>query len=107
MPADSAAVRPGRRPWGVLDADGRLLAKAVDREQGHWFGGRVVPASGVAGVAVAADVRGGGLGRAVLTRLLEAARDRGAVVSTLFRPLPCPTAASGGRRSGRRCTPRC
>ncbi|MFD0592990.1 GNAT family N-acetyltransferase [Catellatospora coxensis] len=50
-PEDFSLV-PGRVTWGVLDGD-RLIAKAVDREQGQWFGGRIVPTSGVAGVAVA------------------------------------------------------
>jgi predicted acetyltransferase len=95
MPPEWGDDRPGRHLWGVFDGDGRLLAKALDREQAHWFGGRSVPASGVAGVAVAAEARGGGLGRTVLTRLLAAARDRGAVISTLF-----PTTAVPYRRLG-------
>ena len=40
-------------PINLTDVDA-LVAKAVDRRQGHWFGGRLVPASGVAGVAVTA-----------------------------------------------------
>lgn len=82
--------RPGRHSWGVFDGGGRLVAKATDREQGHWFGGRLVPASGVAGVVVEPEVRGTGLARRVLTTLLEGARDRGAVISTLFRTNPAP-----------------
>src|SRR5204863_7225453 len=62
---------PGRHDWGAFDDRGRLVAKATDREQGHWFGGKLVPASGIAGVAVAPERRGEGLGRLVLTRLLE------------------------------------
>ena len=100
MPADAGAVRPGRHPWGVLDTDGRLLAKAVDREQSHWFGGRSVPASGIAGVAVAPDARGGGLSRAVLTRLLAEARERGAVISTLFPTTPVPYRRLGWEEVG-------
>ena len=100
MPADwMSRSHPGRQQWGIFDGD-RLLAKAVDREQGHWFGGRVVPASGVAGVAVAADVRGGGLGRQVLTRLLVGARERGAVISTLFHTTPFPYRRLGWEEVG-------
>lgn len=91
---------PGRHSWGVFDESGRLVAKAVDREQGHWFGGRVVPASGVAGVAVAAEVRGTGLARTVLTRLLAGARDRGAVISTLFDTIPFPYRRLGWEEVG-------
>ncbi|MEP6695632.1 MAG: GNAT family N-acetyltransferase [Pseudonocardiales bacterium] len=88
-------LRPGWQSYGAFDAAGRLVARAVDREQGHWFGGRLVSASGVAGVAAAAEARGTGLARRVLTALLEAARDRGAVISTLF-----PTTHGFYRRLG-------
>ena len=79
--------RPGRLNWGIFDS-GRLVAKATDREQGHWFGGRLVPACGIAGVAVEPELRGTGLAREVLTHLLTAARERGAVIATLFRTTP-------------------
>jgi predicted acetyltransferase len=100
MPADWTSDSPGRRTLGVFDPGGRLVAKAVDREQGQWFGGRVVPAAGVAGVAVAADLRGRGLGRLVLTRLLRDARERGAVISTLFDTTPAPYRALGWEEVG-------
>ncbi len=90
MPETPAEPPPGRRTWGIFGADGRLLAKAVDLAQGHWFGGRSVPASGIAGVAVAADQRGRGLSRRVITRLLADVRERGAVISTLFDTTPVP-----------------
>ncbi len=91
QPPDGAlGERPGRQSWGAFDSAGRLVAKAVDREQGHWFGGRLVPASGVAGVAVAPELRGTGLARRVLTALLGAARQRGAMISTLFPTVPDP-----------------
>jgi predicted acetyltransferase len=80
--------RPGRLNWGVFDDDGRLVAKASDREQSHWFGGRLVPACGIAGVATAPESRGSGLGRLVMTTLLRRARDRGAAIATLFRTSP-------------------
>src|SRR5689334_7675775 len=80
--------RPGRNDWGAFDDGGRLVAKATDREQAHWFGGRLVPASGIAGMAVAPEQRGTGFGRVVLTRLLEHARERGAAIATLFRTGP-------------------
>lgn len=94
------ADRPGRATWGVFDDAGRLLAKAVDLEQHNWFGGRLVPASGVAGVAVAPEWRGTGLARQVLGALLVAARDRGAVISTLFRTHPGPYRRLGYEEAG-------
>ncbi|WP_433796302.1 GNAT family N-acetyltransferase [Actinoplanes sp. CA-252034] len=100
MPEGWASDSPGRRTLGVFDAAGRLVAKAVDREQGQWFGGRVVPTCGVAGVATAAELRGRGLGRLVLTRLLQDARERGAVISTLFDTTPGPYRALGWEEVG-------
>jgi predicted acetyltransferase len=94
MPADWSSDTPGRHTWGGFE-QGRLVAKAVDREQGHWFGGRLVPACGVAGVAVEAEQRGRGLARRVLTRLLGGARERGGLVSTLFPTTPFPYRALG------------
>ncbi|WP_155375601.1 GNAT family N-acetyltransferase [Catellatospora vulcania] len=97
-PEDFSLV-PGRVAWGVLDGD-RLIAKAVDREQGQWFGGRIVPTAGIAGVAVAPEVRRGGLGREVLTRLLAGARERGAAISTLFPSTPHPYRRLGWEEVG-------
>src|SRR4051812_47543921 len=88
-PAGWHDERPGRVALGIF-RDGRLVAKATDREQGHWFGGRLVPACGIAGVVVAPELRGTGLARRVLTELFAVARARGAVIATLFRTSPAP-----------------
>jgi predicted acetyltransferase len=80
--------RPGRLDWAVFDESGRMIAKATDRIQSHWFGGRLVPGCGIAGVIVAPELRGRGLARLVLTHLLHEARARGATVATLFRTSP-------------------
>jgi predicted acetyltransferase len=74
--------------WGVADASGRLIARASDRPHQHWFGGRLVPASGLAGVAVAPEARGQQVAGAMLGALLAGARERGASVSALYRTLP-------------------
>ncbi|HEX5621484.1 MAG TPA: GNAT family N-acetyltransferase [Solirubrobacteraceae bacterium] len=92
--------RPGRVTWGVFDERGRLVAKAMDRDQGHWFGGRLVPATGLAGVATVPELRGAGLGRIALTRTLHAARERGAVIATLFRSGPRPYRSLGCEEVG-------
>jgi predicted acetyltransferase len=82
--------RPGRVTWGMFDAAGRLVAKTTDRAQSHWFGGRLVPATGLAGVVTVPELRRAGLGQRVLTHTLHAARERGAVIATLFRTSPVP-----------------
>jgi predicted acetyltransferase len=92
--------RPGRVTWGVFDEAGRLVAKAMDRDQGHWFGGRLVPATGLAGVVTVPELRGTGLGRMALTRTLHAAHERGAVIATLFRSGPGPYRSLGCEEVG-------
>jgi len=69
-PQNWGSPDPSRIAWGAFDGAGRLVAKAVDRQQAHWFGGRLVPASGVAGVAVTPELRGPRPMRHVLTPLL-------------------------------------
>jgi len=100
MPEDWKSDIPGRYTLGAFDGAGRLVAKAVDRAQEQWFGGRAVATSGVAGVAVAPELRGKGLARLVLTRLLAAARDRGAAISTLFPTVPFPYRRLGWEEAG-------
>ncbi len=85
---------PGWHWWGAEEG-GRLLAQAADREFDGWFGARVLPVAGIAGVTVAAEARGRGVLAPVLLALLEGARERGAVVSTLF-----PSAPGIYRRTG-------
>ena len=60
-----------------------------------WFGGDAVPTAGIAAVAVRPEHRGSGLLAPLFAALLADARDRGAVVSTLF-----PTAPGIYRRLG-------
>ncbi|SEQ96678.1 GNAT family N-acetyltransferase [Microlunatus flavus] len=78
---------PGWHWWGVVDGD-RLVAQSVDREFDGWFGGRVLPVAGIADVTVAAEARGAGVLAPMLLALLEGARERGAVVSTLWASAP-------------------
>jgi predicted acetyltransferase len=81
----AAALRPvdGVVRFGAFDGAGRLIGKTTELPHEHWWGGRRVVAAGVSGVAVRPESRGGGVARAMLTALLEHARDRGAAVSTL------------------------
>lgn len=78
---------PGFHWWGAVDGD-RLVAQAVDREFDGWFGGRVLPVAGIADVTVAVEERGAGVLAPLLQELLLAARERGAVVSTLWATAP-------------------
>jgi predicted acetyltransferase len=90
MPEPGAPPPAGRHSWGAFDPDGRLIAKAVDVEHHNWYGGRLVPACGVAGVAVAVEMRGQRVAQDLLTHLLAEARARGAVISTLYGTTPVP-----------------
>ena len=80
-------VGPGLWRWGVFDGD-VLAAKANDRAYESWIGGRRCRPPGWPGSLVAPEYRSTGLGRQVVTHLLRTARDRGAVIATLFRTAP-------------------
>lgn len=88
-PADVSAftLGPQVRRWGLFDG-AVLAAKANERSYDSMIGGLPVSTAGVAGVAVAPEYRGTGLARRMMTHLLSTARDRGAVVATLFRTAP-------------------
>ena len=85
---------PGRTYHGAFAGD-RLVARMADRAYDSWFGGVPVPTSGIAGVTVALEDRGRGALSPLFAALLDAARERGAVVSGLY-----PTAARIYRRFG-------
>jgi predicted acetyltransferase len=76
-------VEQGRRRWGAFD-DGRLVGGATDLFHEQWWGGRVIKASGIAGVAVQAEQRGDGIATGLVLAALRDARDRGAAVANLY-----------------------
>ncbi|MFC4946878.1 GNAT family N-acetyltransferase [Pseudonocardia sp. GCM10023141] len=86
--------------YGAFDGAGRMLATATDLEHGYFYGGRRVAGAGIAGVAVAPDVRGSGLLRPLLSELLRGARARGAVISALFPSTSAPYRKLGWERVG-------
>ncbi len=92
--APPAFPAPGQHAVGVVDR-GRLIAKAVGRDDLSWWHGSQVPTCGVAGVAVAAEHRGQGHLTTVMEALLADATTRGHQISTLF-----PTAPGIYRRLG-------
>ena len=76
-------------------ADGELIGKIVGRGYGTHFAGIEVPTWGVAGVTVRAESRGRGALTTLFAGSFAAARERGALISTLF-----PTAPGIYRRFG-------
>ena len=89
----------GKAWYGAFVADDsgteHLGARMLDRFFDSWIGGRRVATAGIAGVTTAAEDRGRGLLSPLFAALLAGARERGAVISTLF-----PTAPKIYRRFG-------
>jgi predicted acetyltransferase len=71
------------RGVGAFD-DGRLVGGAVFHDMRQWWHGKQVPMAGVAGVNVAPEYRGGGVGRAVMTALTGQMAERGYPLSVLY-----------------------
>jgi len=94
-PPRALSMLPGTHRWGAFDAAGRMVGKVTDHAEHSWWGGRQVASAHVTGVAVAPEVRGGGVARRLLTRALAGARERGAAVSALY-----PTVSAAYRSLG-------
>lgn len=90
----STMDQPARHTYGAF-LGGTLAARLIDREYDSCFGGVAVPTAGIAGVTVAAELRGRGALAPLFDVTLRAAKFRGAVLSTLF-----PTAPRIYRRFG-------
>ena len=69
--------------FGVFEGE-LLVGTAIDREYDSYFGGVPLPICGVAGVTVAAEHRGQGILTPLFASLLRNAKQRGALISTLF-----------------------
>ncbi|MFE7406141.1 enhanced intracellular survival protein Eis [Isoptericola sp. NPDC057559] len=82
-PDPAAWPLPNIRPWVATD-DGEVVAGLGVRSFTSWFHGARLPTAGFAGVTVAAERRGSGLLRPLMTAALAEARALGDVVSTLF-----------------------
>lgn len=94
-PTEPATISgSGRTFHGVFVGD-RLVGRLADRAYDSWFGGVAVPTCGIASVTIALEDRGRGALTPLFAAALRAARERGAVVSTLY-----PTAARIYRRFG-------
>jgi predicted acetyltransferase len=63
---------------------GRPAGAAAFHDMRQWWHGRAVPMAGVASVKVAPEYRGQGIGRRLMTTLLELIAERGYPVSALY-----------------------
>jgi GNAT superfamily N-acetyltransferase len=89
-PMDGARVQPNIEPivadgrcLGAYDG-GRLVGTALYHDMRQWWHGRPVRMAGVAGVKVAPEYRGQGVGRAMMTALAELMTERGYPLSALY-----------------------
>jgi len=64
--------------------DGRPAGAAMIHEMRQWWLGRAVPCAGVASVKVAPEHRGRGIGRRLMSALLDTVAERGYPLSALF-----------------------
>jgi predicted acetyltransferase len=71
------------RAIGVFDDD-RLVAQAKVRSYQQFWGGRPIPMGGIAGVVVAPDARGRGVGSRLMAAIAERSRELGDLVSALY-----------------------
>jgi predicted acetyltransferase len=65
-------------------ADGRAAGAAMIHDQRQWWVGRAVPCAGIASVKVAPELRGRGVGRRLMTSVLDTVAGRGYPLSALF-----------------------
>lgn len=73
----------GHRTLGAFDGE-RLLAHARVRSYQQFWGGRPMPMGGVAGVVVAPDARGRGVGSRLMTAIAQRSLELGDLVSSLY-----------------------
>ena len=89
-PADHARVRADIEPivadgrcLGAFEG-GRMVGSALFLDLRQWWHGRAVPMAGVAGVKIAPEDRGRGIGRAVMTALTGLMAERGYPLAALY-----------------------
>ncbi len=89
-PSDESRIQASTEPivadgrcLGAFDG-GRLIGTALYHDMRQWWYGRPVPMAGVAGVKVAPEYRGQGVGRAMMTALARLMTERGYPLSALY-----------------------
>ena len=107
-PSDEAMVQPAIEPVvaagqavGAFDGD-RLAGTALYHDLRQWWHGRPVKMAGVAGVKVAPEYRGQGVGRALMTALTELMAERGYPLSALYPATLTIYRSLGGEIAGHR-----
>jgi predicted acetyltransferase len=83
-PADPDRPRIPDERRLVAELDGRVVGHLGAWAFGQWYGGRRVPAAGIAAVTVAPEVRGQRVGSRLLRAGMDAALERGEPVASLF-----------------------
>jgi predicted acetyltransferase len=73
----------GGRCLGAFDGD-RLAGTALFHDMRQWWYGRAVPMAGVAGVKIAPEDRGRGIGRTLMTALIQLMTERGYPLAVLY-----------------------
>ena len=79
-----AAIRIGQGAFLGAFVAGRPAGAALFHDMRQWWGGRPMPSAGVASVKVAPEHRGKGIGRLLMTALLDRIAERGYPVSSLY-----------------------
>ena len=70
--------------WRVAESGGTVAGVARFIPFAHYWGGRAVPAAGVASVVIAAEARGRGVGTTLMRELLTDLRGSGFAISSLY-----------------------
>jgi len=79
-----AGLRAGQGLFLGAFAGGEPAGAAMIHDLRQWWLGRAVPVAGIASVKVAPEYRGGGIGRRLMTAVLDAVADRGYPLSALY-----------------------
>jgi predicted acetyltransferase len=79
-----AGLRAGQGLFLGAFVGGVPVGAAVIHDLRQWWLGRAIPCAGVASVKVAPEYRGGGIGRRLMSALLDAVADRGYPLSALY-----------------------
>jgi predicted N-acetyltransferase YhbS len=79
-----AGLRAGQGLFLGAFAGGVPAGAAMIHDMRQWWLGRAVPCAGIASVKVAPEYRGAGIGRRLMTALLDAVAERGYPLSALY-----------------------
>jgi GNAT superfamily N-acetyltransferase len=79
-----AGLRAGQGLFLGAFAGGVPAGAAMIHDMRQWWLGRAIPCAGIGSVKVAPEYRGGGIGRRLMTALLDAVAERGYPLSALY-----------------------